>query len=211
MALIGTGWQATTQIRGHSAVRDLEEIRVYSQTPENRRAFVDEWSDRVDPSVTVASSAREAVRNADIVVTATNSITPVVFQDWVEPGMYLTGVKDLEFEPDVFQEADRNFVNRYGPFWQRYAIGGEDVIPEEGRDMAQRDIVSGEEYPLLGEVAAGRVPGREADDEVINLINKGDGIQFVAIAELIHRRAVEEDVGHEIPTDLFLQGEEYIP
>lgn len=211
MALIGTGWQATTQIQAHPAVRDLEEIRVYSQTPEHRREFVDEWSDRVAPEVTIASSAREAVENADIVITATNSISPIVLQEWTEPGMYLTGVKDLEFEPEIFKEADKTFVNRYGPFWQRYAIGGEDMIPEEGRDMAQQEIVAGEEYPLLGDVAAGHVSGRQTPEEVITLINKGDGIQFVAIAELIYRRATEESVGHEIPTELFLQDEEYVP
>lgn len=211
MALIGTGWQATTQIQAHPAVRDLEEIHVYSQTPEHRQEFVAEWSDRVGPDVMVASSARAAVEGADIVITATNSISPVVFQEWVEPGMYLTGVKDLEFESKIFQEVDKTFVNRYGPFWQRYAIGGEDVIPEEGRDMAQQNIVAGEDFPLLGEVAAGQVSGRETSEETITLINKGDGIQFVAIAELIYRRAVEAGAGHEIPTELFLQDEEYIP
>lgn len=210
MALIGTGWQASTQIRAHPVVRDFDVVRVYSQTPEHRREFVDEWADELSCDVVEASSAHEAVEGADVVVTATNSIDPVVKDEWLEDGVFFTGVKDLEFETKSYERCDKVFVNRSGPFWDRYVIGGEEVIPEEGRDMAQKGVVAGD-WPLVGGVPAGQWEGRESTDELISLINKGDGVQFAAVANRIYREAVQQDVGHEIPTELFLQGEDYVP
>ncbi|MDX1746139.1 MAG: hypothetical protein R3324_09400 [Halobacteriales archaeon] len=211
MALIGTGWQASTQIQAHPVVRDLETVRVYSQTPDHRREFVEYWNDRLDLDVVETDSIGSAVDGADIVVTATNSVTPLITREMVEHGMFLTGVKHLEFEVDVYHDADRIFANSpTHRTWERFVIGGSDVIPEERFDDERRAILEGD-YPLLGEAAAGVVEGRRTEGEVINLINKGDGIQFAAVGHAVYRRAVEAGVGHEIPTELFLQGKEYVP
>src|SRR6266849_1602849 len=76
--LVGTGLQARTQLEAVAAVRRIEAIRVFGRNPERRVQFCREMSARLGVTLNPASSAEEAVRAADIVVTATTSSNPVV-------------------------------------------------------------------------------------------------------------------------------------
>jgi len=80
LAIIGSGFQARTQLDAIRAVRPIRTVRVWSRSEEKRLKFAQERS------VTAASSAEEAVRGADIVVTATNSKDPVLESDWISDG-----------------------------------------------------------------------------------------------------------------------------
>jgi len=80
MGLIGSGFQAQTQLAAIRSVRPIETVRVWSRSEEKRRKFAEEQS------VIAASSAEEAVRGSDIVVTATNAKDPVMESDWVADG-----------------------------------------------------------------------------------------------------------------------------
>jgi ornithine cyclodeaminase/alanine dehydrogenase-like protein (mu-crystallin family) len=80
LAIIGSGFQARTQLDAIRAVRPIQTVRVWSRSEEKRRKFAEECS------VTAANSAEEAVRGADIVVTATNAKDPVLESDWISDG-----------------------------------------------------------------------------------------------------------------------------
>ncbi len=80
LAIIGSGFQAHTQLDAIRAVRRIQTVRVWSRSEENRQKFAQERS------VTAANSAEEAVRGADIVVTATNSKDPVLESSWISDG-----------------------------------------------------------------------------------------------------------------------------
>jgi ornithine cyclodeaminase/alanine dehydrogenase-like protein (mu-crystallin family) len=80
LAIIGSGFQARTQLAAIRSVRPIETVRIWSRSEEKRRKFAEECS------VIAANSAEEAVRGADIVVTATNSKEPVLESDWVSDG-----------------------------------------------------------------------------------------------------------------------------
>ena len=80
LAIIGSGFQARTQLDAIRAVRPIQNVRVWSRSEEKRRKFAEECS------VTAANSAEEAVRGADIVVTATNAKDPVLESDWISDG-----------------------------------------------------------------------------------------------------------------------------
>jgi ornithine cyclodeaminase/alanine dehydrogenase-like protein (mu-crystallin family) len=80
LAIIGSGFQARTQLAAMRAVRPIETVRVWSRSEEKRLKFAEE------ASVTAANSAEEAVRGADIVITATNSKDPVLESDWISDG-----------------------------------------------------------------------------------------------------------------------------
>lgn len=86
LAVIGSGAQAKTQVEAMRAVRRLREVRVWSRNPENARKFAEELG------CTVADSAEAAVRNADIVVTATTAKDPVISADWVQPGTFIAAM-----------------------------------------------------------------------------------------------------------------------
>ena len=80
LAIIGSGFQARTQLAAIHAVRPIQNVRVWSRSEEKRRKFAEECS------VTATDSAEEAVRGADIVVTATNSKDPVLESSWIGDG-----------------------------------------------------------------------------------------------------------------------------
>lgn len=86
LAIIGSGFQARTQLDAIRAVRPVETVRVWSRDEEKRRKFAEECA------VTAVDSAEQAVRGAQIVVTATNSKDPVVENSWIEPGTMINAM-----------------------------------------------------------------------------------------------------------------------
>lgn len=85
VAVIGSGWQARTQVAALRRALDVVELRVFSRTPERRERFAAEVAG------VVAVSAEAAVRGADVVVTSTNSASPVLEAEWVQPGALVVG------------------------------------------------------------------------------------------------------------------------
>lgn len=212
LALIGTGWQAEAAVRCQPVVRPLRQIRVYSPTPGKPQAFAERWASQAGVEIVPVASARDAVRGADIVYTATNSPTPVVEADWLEPGQFVTGVTDLEVALAGWERCDVLATNRHGLRWERYAIGGSDVIPEQGREyLRQSTAVDWDALPTLGEIVLGERPGRTAADQLTGMLLRGDGVQFAAVAAYVLRACRETGLGTDIPTELFLQDERYIP
>ena len=88
-AVIGTGFQAETQLLAIDHVRNLKEVRIHSRSEENRSKFVDKMQSRVKARLVAKNTAEEAVRDADIICTITASKTPVVLGDWIKPGAHL--------------------------------------------------------------------------------------------------------------------------
>lgn len=86
LGVIGSGFQARTQVEAIRAVRPIQTVRVWSRSDEKRRQFAEECS------AVAASSAEEAVHGADIVVTATNSAEPVVEDAWIRPGTLINAM-----------------------------------------------------------------------------------------------------------------------
>ncbi len=212
LAVIGAGWQASAQVEAHCRARPIREVRVYSPTPERRTAFAAQMSERVGCEVRAVDSAREAVRGAHIVATATNAIEPVLAGEWLEEGMFLTSVKDVEWDRAAYARCDVLTANRRGPTWQRYAVGGAEAIPEHGKEIwYQWTPEQWESVRLLGEVIAGRAEGRTRPEQVIGFINEGEGLQFAAVGRRLYDLARERGLGQELPTEWFLQDSRYIP
>jgi alanine dehydrogenase len=212
MGLIGTGWQAQAEVLCNAAVRKLSKIQVYSPTPGHSQAFAERWTEESGVEIVPVRSAREAVQGADFVITATNAPEPVVLAEWLEPGQFVTGVKDLELDLAGWEKCDVLTANRHGPMWQRHAIGGAEVIPEQGRDYwGKPSKIAWEELPLLGDVMLGKHPGRTSDDQITGLILRGDGVQFTAVGARIYKLCREQGLGVDLPRELFLQDEKYIP
>jgi ornithine cyclodeaminase len=80
VAVIGTGWQARTQVLALKTALEISELRVFGRDPERRARFASAVGG------TPSGSAEEAVRGAQVVVTMTTSASPVLAADWVEPG-----------------------------------------------------------------------------------------------------------------------------
>jgi ornithine cyclodeaminase/alanine dehydrogenase-like protein (mu-crystallin family) len=212
LAVIGSGWQASAQVEAHCLARPIREVRVYSPTRRHREAFAAEMARKVRVKVVSVDSAEAAVGGAAIVATATNSIEPVLRAAWLEPGMFITSVKEVEFEPEVYERCDLLVANRRGPIWSRHVVGGAEAIPEHGREIWYRwTQEEWEAVRLLGAVVAGRAPGRTSESEIIAFMNQGEGLQFAAVGRRLYDLALERGLGAKAPHEWFHQDKQYIP
>lgn len=218
--LLGAGWQAGGQLMAMAAVRDLEEIRVFSPNPASRKRFAEEYRKRLGLNVRAVDSAEEAARGADIVGTATNSIRPLIQTEWLTPGQHLTCIKRTEIGDEVLSECDRvvvhtresrpfNYLSGLGdvaiqahdPVEVALRLRSGEVIDQAEIDALNSNGVGGSEELDLSGLITGRIEGRRDGDEVNAFDNNiGLGIQFTALAELAYRRAREQGLGNEIPT-----------
>ena len=212
LGLLGSGWQAEAAVHCFAALEGLDRIQVFSPTPGKKEAFAERMSAEAGIEIVPVPSPRAAVHGADLVYMATNSKDPVVMADWLEPGQFVSNVSDVELEIAGWERCDVLVMNRHGRRWMRYAIGGVEVIPEHARDQYTRPTtIRWDELPLLGDVITGKHPGRTAEDQITGMVLRGDGVQFAAVGHLVYERCKERGLGTEIPTELFLQDERYIP
>jgi thiomorpholine-carboxylate dehydrogenase len=177
LAIIGSGVQARSHLEALRLVRDLREVRVWS--PRRAPAFAAEHG------VRAAASAEEAVRGADVVVTATTSQTPVLFGEWLAPGAHINAVGAPR--PD-WRELDDEVLRR-----SRVYVDSREAAMKESGDV----IAAGEIFAEVGEVAAGTKPGRRSAEEVTLFKSLGLAVEDVATAELVYRKALEEVAGED--------------
>ena len=191
LAIIGTGVQARSHLEAINAVRQLEQVSVWSRSVANRTAFAQEMRARTTATITLASSAREAVHGADVIVLATASREPVVHSDWISNGAHVCAVGACR--PDQ-REMDSALVARGRVFVDSrtgaLAEAGDIILPmKEGAIHAQH--VAGE----LGEVVLGRIAGRTSSDEVTIFKSLGMAVEDVAAAHLAYLKAAERGLG----------------
>src|SRR5208337_262407 len=98
VAIIGTGWQAGAQAMAVAAVRPIKEMLCFSPNPESRQRFSMELERRLGIPVVPAESAEQAVRSADIVLCATNSLNAVLRDELIGPGMHIGSIRKGEID-----------------------------------------------------------------------------------------------------------------
>jgi ornithine cyclodeaminase len=192
VAMVGAGLQARYQLEALLAVRDISRVTVTSRSRGRAEAFAKEMSLRHGVHVDVAESARDAVPDADIVVTTTPSEQPVVLAGWVRPGTHITAVGSdfpgkQELDLDLLGMADLVVADELVP--------GKHV-GEISQAVAQ-GVLRPDEVVSLGAVAAGDHPGRRSAGEVTIADLTGIGAQDAAVAGVVATRAFESGTGQE--------------
>ncbi len=192
--MIGAGYQAQSQLEAIARVRHLEEAHVYARNRERLQAFCRSMSERTGVTVKPAASIDEAVAGKDIVVTATSAREPVLFGSQIEPGQHINAIGSNRLHE---RELD-------GPAVLRAAVVVVDSRPtakaEAGEltPLAARGEIDAEELPNLGEVVAGKRPGRRHHDDVTLFLSQGIAAWDLAVAATVLRRAEAEGVGQEV-------------
>jgi ornithine cyclodeaminase len=197
VAVIGTGVQARYQIAMLSMVRNFSEVRVWGRDPQKAQACADDLaklSDIPTCNFAVTETAREAVKDADVVITVTASCQPLVRASWLKPGVTLIAVGSdgpdkQELDTDVLARADKIVADS---ILQCLRLGEIHHAVEAGA-IAKEKV-----YAELGEITAGLKPGRTADDEIIVCDLTGVGVQDVAAASLVLERAKAGGQGQKI-------------
>ena len=170
LAIIGSGMQARSHLDALRLVREFREVRVWS--PRRAAAFAEEHG------VDAAASAEEAVRGADVVVTATTSPTPVLSGEWLSPGAHINAVGAPR--PD-WRELDDEVLRRA----KVYVDSREAATKESGDVIAAREVLA-----EIGEVISGAEQGRRSAEEVTLFKSLGLAVEDVATAELVYRNAL---------------------
>jgi alanine dehydrogenase len=157
----------------------------------------------------VCATPEEAARDADILVSATNSMIPTITQNLVRPGMHVTSVRGSEIPVDVLQGLDRLVVNTSKPVTAYAARGKASEVPEFTNGDYSRpdmDVIDFSTVPELKDLVAGRAPGRQSAEEVTGFHNyKGLGLQFAAMGSIIYREAVARGMGFDVDNRYFTQ------
>ncbi len=215
VTILGSGWQARSQVRAIVCVRNVKELRVYSTRKHMREAFAEEMSSIVNREIQVFDDPAKAVAGADIVLTATNAIEPVVEPEWIVPGMHISSIKPAEFSAAVVGRADvaATLMGDCDPV----LIGSDGVsVPEAPGGGLQNlaEEIGWASLPTLPELLLDRKLGRNESrgrtsrSQVTCFLNPlGLGYQFAAVGAIVHQRAKEQAIGQELPTDWFTEQE----
>ncbi|HEY2627295.1 MAG TPA: ornithine cyclodeaminase family protein [Candidatus Udaeobacter sp.] len=168
LAILGSGVQARSHVEALRHVRKFDEIRVWSHTPEHAERFAKESGAKAMP-------AEDAVRGADVIVTVTNSQTPVLKGAWLKPGCHVNAVGACR--PDWRELDDETMTN---------------VVFVDSREAAMKEsgdiILSGAEiYAELGELFAGKILSRANETTIFKSL--GMAVEDIAAALIVYTSA----------------------
>lgn len=207
--ILGSGWQAGAQLLGLNAVRQLDEIRVYSPRKHKREIFAQEMSALLGKTVRPCETAAEACAGSHLVACSTNAVGPVFFKEFVEPGMHIGGIRPGASEIDkgawpdidVFALLDRDdnaqIIHSHGVRLGEEQDGGMYGMPHDEFHNSM---------PTLPEIIGGRRAGRTDDRQVTCFLNNlGMGYQFAAAGYLVYGKAKAAGLGRELPTEWFTE------
>lgn len=194
VGLLGTGGQARTQLLAMCAVRPVEHVLVYGRDSERRRAFCEEMAGVIGVSVTPVASAEEAVREADIVVTATTAREPILSGAWLRAGAHVNAMgSNWHNRREVDDETvERSTVVVVDALDQARIEAGDLIMPAAAGRFDWARAVE------LGAVVSGNTPGRTAPDEITFFKSLGIGLEDVAVAGHVYHLARERGLGSEL-------------
>src|SRR5438477_2854952 len=171
LAILGSGVQAHSHVEALRLVRPFEEVCVWSPTHEHAERFAKKVG-------ATAMSAEEAVRGADVIVTATNSKTPVLKGAWLKPGCHVNAIGACR--PD-WRELDDQAISNVV-----FVDSREGALKESG------DVIlsSAKIYAELGEALAGKVPPRATETTIFKSL--GMAVEDIAAATLVYQSVTAE-------------------
>ncbi|NIO72371.1 MAG: hypothetical protein GTN71_25945 [Anaerolineae bacterium] len=195
--VFGAGAQGRTQLEAVCQVRDIEKAWVYDINREAAEEYAKEMRERggcIPGDITVASSSAEAVREADVICTATTSSTPVFADADLKAGVHINAIgaftPEMQEVPEETIKRARLVVDSREACW---AEAGDLIIPRHKGLISESDI-----YAELGEIAAGMKRGRENDEEITFFKSVGNAVQDVSVARKVLEEASRLGLGLEV-------------
>lgn len=192
LGVVGAGAQARTQVAAILKVRPIQDIMVFDRHREHSQALADELSLAYGLKARAAGEISEAVSDRDIVVTTTPSRSPVVKREWVSPGTHINAIGadaagKQELDPAILTSA-KVVVDD----WAQASHSGEINVP-----LALGQLNAEGVYGCLGDIVAGKKPGRVAPEEITVFDSTGLIIQDLSLALAVYKRALEKGLGEE--------------
>ncbi len=194
VGLIGAGKQAYTQVLGVCAVRQVRVVYVYSRHLPECESFCNALMHRLSIEVRPAPSARQALEDADIVITATTSPEPVLPGDWLKSGCHINAIGSNWANRRELDNAtlQRSSVIVTDSQEQARVEAGDFVIP------ANEGLFDWSRVSDLADVVADHGPKRELASDITLYKGVGIALEDIATAAHVYTLAREQGVGKEI-------------
>lgn len=191
--IAGTGVQGRAQILALTEVRRIKKVFAYDLDAERCRKFVEEMNNCVDSDFTVTDNLENAVRESDIVVTATTSSKPIIKGEWLSSGCHVTGIGShapdaRELDEEVMKRASKIVLDT----WDAKNVGDLSYPISKGI-LREEDI-----YSDIGTIVAGRKPGRTSVNEITVFKSVGTAVADVSSAFRTYELAKLKGIGSSI-------------
>lgn len=191
VGLYGSGKQARTQLEAICKVRPVKHVNVYSPNEANRIRFAGEMSAALGVPVEPVARPEAAAEGKAIVVTATASRDPVLLGAWLAAGTHVNAIGSnflgkAEIDIEAVRRASRVVVDNR----EQAHLEAGDLLP-----AIEAGVLKWSDVQELGQVVAGRLPGRQGDHEVTLFKSLGVALEDVAVAARVYQAAKEQGVG----------------
>ena len=194
VAIFGAGTQGSTQLEAVCEVRDIRRVWVCDVVAERAELFAQEMKrrgGRIPADVRVAASPAEAVREADVICTATTSLKPVFSHKDLRPGVHINGIGSFKPEMQEIDEATvRSALITVDSREAAWAEAGDLIIPRDKGIIQESDI-----YAEIGEIANHQKLGRASDEQITFFKAVGNAIQDIAVADFLLKKAERQSLG----------------
>ena len=192
---IGSGIQSIGQLEAVCKAKNIRSARVFSRNRDKLLAYCTSMSDKLGIKVEAAASAEAAVRDAHIVNVITKSADPVLKGEWLEPGQHINAagsnaLSRRELDETAVKRCDVITVDARGT--ARNECG--DLLPAVEKGLLRWDTLT-----EIGEVIAGRAPGRTSQQQITLYESHGMGIQDLYVGARVVALARERGVGVDLP------------
>lgn len=194
VGLIGAGKQAETQLMAVCAVRPVSHVAVYSRRLPQNEEFCQRMARQLQVTVVPAASAREAVEEADVVITATTSGEPVFSGEWLKPGCHVNAIgsnwaRRREIDEETLQRASLIVTDSIE---QARIEAGDLILPANAGSLDWESVWE------LADVVAGDGPQRNSSFDITVYKAVGAALEDITVASRAYLRARERGVGAEI-------------
>ena len=196
VAIFGAGAQGRTQLEAACTARTIQTAFIYDGNIEKAQAFADEMKDKgvITTEIRVASSAKEAIENADVICTATTSTKPVFDPQHLKPGTHISAVGSYtpemqEVPADTLQQA-KIFVDSRSAAMEEAG----DLIQPIRAGLFDESHIHGE----LGELILKKITGRESQEEITYFKSVGIAVQDAMAAQVALSNAQKMNIGTQV-------------
>jgi alanine dehydrogenase len=191
LAILGSGVQARTHLEAMACVRRLHRVRVWSRDLAHARRLATEEGERHGLKIEAVSTARKAVDGADLICTVTGSRQPVLEGEWLAKGSHVNAVGACT---PAARELDSEAVARACLYVDRresaFNEAGDILIP-----LSEGTIDDGHIQGEIGEILAGRIPGRTSAEQITLFKSLGLAVEDLAAALHVYGKARENGRG----------------
>lgn len=189
VGIVACGMQGRGNLEALACLFEIERVKAYDIYPEIADRYAAEMGERLGVEIEPVRALKEAVAGLDLVVSSGPILKrpqPAIEAGWLSEGAFACPLDfDSYFQGGAFRDVDKLATDDLEQlsFYREEGYFGDTPEP----------------YADLGEIAAGKKPGRESDAERTIAINLGLGLEDMATAITVYRRAVERGVGTELP------------